>query len=168
MVSSFAGFNAIKGRTGPDGQPLSDEALEKEASHIKDALSAIEGRISQAQQELAGMRNQDEQDVWETNLVILQVKPHNRCPLSQNHKKHTSLPLYSCLGFESDLMPSPKLLGASWLSSCSIQMPAGTTLQACHSQAILHRKYTCSFAELAIHLRLEKYTKLIHLALCQD
>ena len=77
-LALYAGFNAIKGRKGPDGRPLTDEALQQEAAQIQESLVTIESRIQQARQELARMTNRDEQDVWETNLVILQVTHFGR------------------------------------------------------------------------------------------
>ena len=68
-----AGFHAIKSRTGPDGEVLSEESLQAEAARLRESLSTIDSRIDQARQELSRNTNAEEQDIWETNLVILQV-----------------------------------------------------------------------------------------------
>lgn len=71
-------FNAEAGgsrrKLGPDGKAVSEESLHKEAAQIKASLATIDARIEQARKELRGLRpNSDEQDIWETNLVMLQV-----------------------------------------------------------------------------------------------
>ena len=63
----------VKGRAGAKGQPLTEEELQKEAAQLRESLHTVENRIEQAKRELAGNKNRDEQDIWETNLVILQV-----------------------------------------------------------------------------------------------
>ena len=53
---------------------MSEESLRREASQLKASLATIDARIDQARRELRGLRpNSDEQDIWETNLVILQA-----------------------------------------------------------------------------------------------
>lgn len=53
---------------------MSEEGLLREADQLKSSLATIDARIEQARNELRGLRpNSDEQDIWETNLVILQV-----------------------------------------------------------------------------------------------
>ena len=61
-------------KLGPDGKAVSEESLHNEAAQIKASLSTIDARIEQARKELRGLRaNSDEQDIWETNLVMLQA-----------------------------------------------------------------------------------------------
>lgn len=65
---------APKRKLGPDGKALSEESLHYEAQQLKASLATIDMRIEQARNELRGLRaNSDEQDIWETNLVMLQV-----------------------------------------------------------------------------------------------
>ena len=53
---------------------MSEESLNHEAKQLKASLSTIDARIDQARNELKGLRaHSDERDIWETNLVMLQV-----------------------------------------------------------------------------------------------
>lgn len=64
---------------GADGKALSVEALNREATQLKTSLSTIDARIEDGRRELAGLRaNSDEQDIWEANLVLLQVNFHEK------------------------------------------------------------------------------------------
>lgn len=55
---------------------MSEESLHAEAAQLKASLSTIDDRIDQARRELKAMRGRsDEQDIWETNLVMLQAFP---------------------------------------------------------------------------------------------
>ena len=72
MLIAEAGGSRRK--LGPDGKVVSEETLHTEAGQIKASLATIDARIEQTRNELRGLRpNSDEQDIWETNLVMLQV-----------------------------------------------------------------------------------------------
>ena len=75
LRTSTGPAGAQRRRVGPDGKALSVEALNREAAQLRASLSTIDERIEQGRRELAGLRaNSDEQDIWEANLVMLQVR----------------------------------------------------------------------------------------------
>lgn len=67
-----SGFGASGGQ-GKQG--MSDEALAQETYSLRQSLSTIDARIEQARQELSKLSPySEEKDIWETNLVMLQVR----------------------------------------------------------------------------------------------
>ena len=79
---------------------MSDAALMQETQSIKQSLSTIDARIEQARRELTSLPPySEEKDIWETNLVMLQVKTLvciqlfglNTAYAIEAHSRHTSL-----------------------------------------------------------------------------
>ena len=71
-----AGFGALKGKAAPkaaEGSKLSDEELRSERQQLSGALQQLDQRIDGIRQELASHMRPDERDMWETNLVMMQV-----------------------------------------------------------------------------------------------
>lgn len=75
-----AGFNVIRARAGPDGQPLATEALRVERQRLVDTLAQLNVQIAAAKAELTEQRRLEEQEIWETKLVALQVRCGMRRP----------------------------------------------------------------------------------------
>lgn len=70
------GFNVIRARTGADGQALPTEELREERQRLVDALGALGRQLEDAKAEVlrhAGRGRREEQEIWETQLVALQV-----------------------------------------------------------------------------------------------
>jgi hypothetical protein len=70
------GFNVIRSRTGADGQSLPTAELREERQRLIDILAALDPKTEQAKQEImrhAGRGRHDEREIWETQLVALQV-----------------------------------------------------------------------------------------------
>lgn len=73
-----AGFGALKSKTSSapkasEGSKLSDDELRTERQQLAGALTQLDQRIDGIRQELAHNMRPDERDMWETNLVMMQV-----------------------------------------------------------------------------------------------
>lgn len=71
------GFNVIRARTGADGQSLPTEELRAERQRLVDTLDVLGQQVEQAKVEItrhAGRGRHQEQEIWETQLVALQVR----------------------------------------------------------------------------------------------
>lgn len=67
------GFNVIRSRAGADGKPLPTDALRAERQRLIDTLAQLNVEIASAKAELTDQRRLEEQEIWETKLVALQV-----------------------------------------------------------------------------------------------
>ncbi|KAK9816598.1 hypothetical protein WJX72_002556 [[Myrmecia] bisecta] len=67
-----SGFNAIQAKKTQGGQPLSVEELQAEHERLSSALHSIDEQLLSVRTELQQPRREEEQDIWETKLVILQ------------------------------------------------------------------------------------------------
>ncbi len=65
----------LRTRSGADGRPLSDTALQDEAERLKAAVVRMDADVAAVRAFLAQPRRPEEHQVWETKLVILQVIP---------------------------------------------------------------------------------------------
>jgi hypothetical protein len=68
------GFNVIRSRVDAKGQPLGIDALRGERQRLVTALDQINIDIAAAKSEVMQHRRWEEQDIWETKLVALQVR----------------------------------------------------------------------------------------------
>ena len=59
--------------TSRDGEALDEAALHAELRRLTGQLAAIDASIQAARDQLANPRKEGEREVWETNVVILQV-----------------------------------------------------------------------------------------------
>ena len=59
--------------SGPDGEALDEAQLQAELRRLTQQLTAIDASIQAAREQLANPRKAGEREVWETNVVILQV-----------------------------------------------------------------------------------------------
>lgn len=59
--------------SGPGGEPLHESELHAELERKAKALTAIDASIEAARAQLANPKKAGEREVWETNVVILQV-----------------------------------------------------------------------------------------------
>ncbi len=59
--------------SGPGGEPLHEAELHAELERKAKALTAIDASIEAARAQLANPKKAGEREVWETNVVILQV-----------------------------------------------------------------------------------------------
>ena len=79
-TSAFAaGFGALKSKASSapkatEGSKLSDDELRTERQQLSGALGQLDQRIDGIRQELARNMRPDERDMWETNLVMMQVR----------------------------------------------------------------------------------------------
>ena len=79
-TSAFAaGFGALKSKASSapkatEGSKLSDNELRTERQQLSGALGQLDQRIDGIRQELARNMRPDERDMWETNLVMMQVR----------------------------------------------------------------------------------------------
>ena len=62
--------------SGPGGKPLHESELHAELDRKAKALTAIDASIEAARAQLANPKKAGEREVWETNVVILQVYIH--------------------------------------------------------------------------------------------
>ena len=72
--SVSTGFNVIRSRTDGAGQPLSLEELQAERQRLLQALTNLSDQIATAKAEITRQRRRDDQEIWETQLVALQVR----------------------------------------------------------------------------------------------
>jgi hypothetical protein len=59
--------------TGPHGEAVDEVELHAELHRLTQSISAIDASIEAAREQLANPRKAGEKEVWETNVVILQV-----------------------------------------------------------------------------------------------
>lgn len=67
------GFNAIRSRPRADGKPMTDDELRAERQHLQDSIDVLGNKISSVREDIAKNMRAEEKEIWETNLVILQV-----------------------------------------------------------------------------------------------
>lgn len=67
------GFNVIRARVDAFGRPLSTEALHAEKDRLKRHLAKMDVEIAAAKAEITQHRRTEEEEIWETKLVALQV-----------------------------------------------------------------------------------------------
>lgn len=67
------GFNVIRARTDAEGEPLSTTALRQERDRLLKAFDAMEIHIAEAKAEITKHGRHNEEEIWETKLVALQV-----------------------------------------------------------------------------------------------
>ena len=68
------GFNPIVSKSGPDGKALPENVLVAERNRFQAALDGIDAKVADAQLELLQPKHADEQEIWETKLITLQVE----------------------------------------------------------------------------------------------
>lgn len=68
-----SGFNAIRTRPKADGKPMSDDELRSERQHLQDSLDVLSNKILSVREDISNNMRAEEREIWETNLVILQV-----------------------------------------------------------------------------------------------
>ena len=96
------GFNVIRARTGADGQSLPTDELRAERQRLVDMLDVLEGQVEAAKAEItrhAGRGRGDEQEIWETQLVALQVRPGGYAP-ARDHVL-SARPLCATAGYQA-------------------------------------------------------------------
>lgn len=59
--------------SGPEGEALDEGQLRAELRRLTQQLAAIDASVQAAREQLANPRKEGEREVWETNVVILQV-----------------------------------------------------------------------------------------------
>lgn len=67
------GFNVIRARVTSDGRPFPTEELKAERERLARALNQLAIDVAAAKAEIQGQRRKEEVDIWETQLVALQV-----------------------------------------------------------------------------------------------
>jgi hypothetical protein len=67
------GFNVIRARTDAEGQPLATDALRTERDRLLKALDTMEIAIAEAKAKITQHNRRNEEEIWETKLVALQV-----------------------------------------------------------------------------------------------
>ena len=67
------GFNAIRARPKADGKPMTDEELRTERQHLQASVGALGTKIASVREDISNNMRAEEREIWETNLVILQV-----------------------------------------------------------------------------------------------
>lgn len=68
-----AGFNVIRARVTADGRPLPTDELTRERERLTAALNQLAIDIAAAKAEIKSQRRVEEVEIWETQLVALQV-----------------------------------------------------------------------------------------------
>lgn len=68
-----AGFNVIRARVTADGRPLPTDELTRERERLTAALNQLAIDIAAAKAEIKSQRRAEEVEIWETQLVALQV-----------------------------------------------------------------------------------------------
>ena len=72
------GFNVIRARVDAFGRPLSTEALKAERERLRRNLDTLDVEIAGAKAEITQHRRTEEEEIWETKLVALQVSMSKR------------------------------------------------------------------------------------------
>lgn len=67
------GFNVIRSRTDTQGQPLTTDALRQERDRLLKVVDSLELVIAEAKAEITHHHRRNEDEIWETKLVALQV-----------------------------------------------------------------------------------------------
>lgn len=71
------GFNIIRSKVDRLGRPLPTESLRAERESLIQRFNKVEVAISNAKAEIVGPHRDEENDILETKLVALQVRPYS-------------------------------------------------------------------------------------------
>lgn len=76
VVGHFPTLHYLKRRSvcGPSGEAVEDAELHAELQRRNQSIAAIDASLEAAREQLANPRKAGEKEVWETNVVILQVR----------------------------------------------------------------------------------------------
>lgn len=73
VAAISTGFNAIRARPKPDGNPMTDDELRTERQHLQASIEALASKIASVREDISNNMRAEEREIWETNLVILQA-----------------------------------------------------------------------------------------------
>jgi len=66
-------YSEAQSKAGPDGKPLTDEALAAEQGRLAEALQRLDDNIGAARRDVQQLTRPDERELCESRLIILQV-----------------------------------------------------------------------------------------------
>ena len=64
----------MQSKAGPDGKPLPEAALIEEQARLVEALERLDANIATARTDLQTLTRPDERELFESRLIILQVR----------------------------------------------------------------------------------------------